>query len=90
MVRGFFGPVPYLAFPLYRNSGSGNGTETRHTIYTEDDNDGILYYNRIVIGLSHPSVYHTSLAFAKRSPMLVICIFAFCPAFAPSTNITNP
>jgi len=24
-----------LAFPLYRNSASGNGTETRDTIYTE-------------------------------------------------------
>jgi hypothetical protein len=25
-----------LAFPLYRNSASGNGTETRDTIYTEE------------------------------------------------------
>lgn len=38
MVRGFFRPVPYLAFPLYRNSASGNGTETRDTIYTEESN----------------------------------------------------
>jgi hypothetical protein len=37
MVRGFSRPAPYLAFPLYRNSGSGNGTETRDTIYTEDN-----------------------------------------------------
>ena len=28
----------FLAFPLYRNNASGNGTETRDTIYTEDDN----------------------------------------------------
>jgi hypothetical protein len=26
-----------LAFPLYRNSAMGNGTETRDTIYTEDN-----------------------------------------------------
>jgi hypothetical protein len=32
LVRGFFRPVPYLAFPLYRNSMKGNGTETHHTI----------------------------------------------------------
>jgi len=37
MVRGFFGPVPYLAFPIYHNIASGNGTETRDTIYTEDN-----------------------------------------------------
>jgi hypothetical protein len=48
MVRGFFRPVPCLAFPLYRNSGPGNGTETRDTIYAEDDNVSILYYIRIV------------------------------------------
>jgi len=40
MVRGFFRPVPYLAFPLYRNSASGNGTETRDTIYAEDNKLG--------------------------------------------------
>jgi hypothetical protein len=46
--KGFFRPVLCLAFPLYRNSGSGNGTETRDTIYAEDDNVSILYYIRIV------------------------------------------
>jgi hypothetical protein len=47
MVRGFFRPVPYLAFPLYRNSASGNGTETRDTIYTEDNKTkySIVYYD---------------------------------------------
>ena len=47
MVRGFFRPVPYLAFPLYRNSASGNGTETRDTIYTEDNKSkhSILEYD---------------------------------------------
>ena len=47
MVRDFFRPVPYLTFPLCRNSASGNGTETRDTIYTEDDKSkhSILYYD---------------------------------------------
>lgn len=31
---------------------------------------------------------HTSYAFVKRSLILVIRIFAFCPAFAPLTNNT--
>ena len=35
-VRGLFRPVPYLAFPLYLNSISGNGTETRDTISAGD------------------------------------------------------
>ncbi len=39
-VRGLFRPVPYLAFPLYLNSISGNGTETRDTISAGDS------YNR--------------------------------------------
>ena len=47
MVRGFFRPVPYLAFPLYRNSASGNGTETRDTIYTEVNYLRTQYYNTI-------------------------------------------
>ena len=47
MVRGFFRPVPYLAFPLYRNSASGNGTETRDTIYTEDNYLRTQEYNTI-------------------------------------------
>ena len=49
MVRGFFRPVPYLAFPLYRNSASGNGTETRDTIYAEDNNYGAKKFNTITI-----------------------------------------
>ena len=52
MVRGLFRPVPYLAFPLYRNNGSGNGTDTRDSIYTEDGNGSILYYISIVTTLS--------------------------------------
>ena len=36
LVRGFFRPVPYLAFPLYLNCKTGNGTETRHTIFVGD------------------------------------------------------
>lgn len=52
MVSGLFRPVPYLAIPLYRNSGSGNGTETRDSIYTEYDNRSILYYISIVTTLS--------------------------------------
>ncbi|MFZ0404270.1 MAG: hypothetical protein WAL79_00465, partial [Nitrososphaeraceae archaeon] len=36
-VRGLFHQVPYLAFPLYRNSISGNGTETRDTISAGDN-----------------------------------------------------
>jgi len=45
MVRGFSRPAPYLAFPLYGNSASGYGTETRDTIYTEDNKskDSIVY-----------------------------------------------
>ena len=31
-LRGLFRPVPYLAYPLYLNSISGNGIETRDTI----------------------------------------------------------
>ena len=49
MVRGFFRPVPYLAFPLYRNSASGNGTETRDTIYAEDNDHGAKKFNTITI-----------------------------------------
>jgi len=39
-VRGSFWPVPYLAFPLYLNCATGNGTETRYTILAGD------YYHR--------------------------------------------
>ena len=39
-VRGSFWPVPYLAFPLYLNCATGNGTETRYTIFAGD------YYHR--------------------------------------------
>jgi hypothetical protein len=49
MVRVFFRPVPYLAFPLYRNSATGNGTETRDTIYTEDNKLSTQKYNTISI-----------------------------------------
>ena len=49
MVRGFSRPVPYLAFLLYSNCASGNGTETRDTIYTEDNNQSTKQYNTITI-----------------------------------------
>jgi hypothetical protein len=45
LVKGFFWPVPYLAFPLYRNSRTGNGTETRHTIFAGDVN---IIYNSLL------------------------------------------
>ena len=49
MVRDYFRPAPYLAFPLYPNSASGNGTETRDTIYTEDNTISTQYFNTITI-----------------------------------------
>ena len=49
MVSGFFRPAPYLAFPLYRNSASGNGTETRDIIYTGDNKVSTQWYNTITI-----------------------------------------
>ncbi|HEX7258009.1 MAG TPA: hypothetical protein VF242_08100 [Nitrososphaeraceae archaeon] len=48
-VRGLFRPVPYLAFPLYHNNDSGNGTETRFTIYAaEGNNHGISSYKIVI------------------------------------------
>jgi len=38
-----------FSLPFYCNSDSGNGTETRDTLYTEDDNEGILYYDDFII-----------------------------------------
>jgi hypothetical protein len=38
LVRGFFRPVPYLAFPLYLNSRTGNETETRRTNFAGNVN----------------------------------------------------
>src|SRR6476619_1394205 len=46
-VRGLFRPVPYLAFPLYLNSISGNGTETRDTISAGDSINYTVLLNRI-------------------------------------------
>jgi hypothetical protein len=46
-VRGLFRPVPYLAFPLYHNSISGNGTETRDTISAGDSISYTVLFKRI-------------------------------------------
>ncbi|MGB8087753.1 MAG: hypothetical protein WCF07_15825, partial [Nitrososphaeraceae archaeon] len=43
-VRGSFRPVPYLAFPLYFNCATGNGTETRYTIFA-----GEQYYKQTLL-----------------------------------------